>query len=91
MQAHVQRNELQIREQEDTIRRIGETSRQCVTKLSGLFQPDKEAQMKARLYDERVGQLGLEGAASMKNVVREYSDKVEAYLVQFRVLAECMR
>ena len=26
----------------------------------------------------------------MKNVVREYSDKVEAYLVEFRVLAEHM-
>ena len=91
MEAHVQRKELQIREQEDTIRSVAETSRQCVSKLSGLFQSNGEAQTKARLYDERVLQPGLEGAARMKNVVREYSDKVEAYLVEFRVLAECIR
>jgi hypothetical protein len=91
IEAHMQKNELQIREQEEAIRRIGETSRQCVTKLSGLFHPDGEAQMKARLYDEKVGQPGLEGAARMKNVVREYSEKVEAYLVEFRLLGEHIR
>jgi hypothetical protein len=91
METHVQKNELQIREQEEIIRRIGETSRQCVTKLSGLFHPDGEAQMKAQLYDEKIGQPGLEGAARMKNVVRDYSKKVEAYLVEFRELAEHMR
>ncbi len=91
MEAQVKKNELQIREQEETIRRIGKTSQQCITKLSGLFHPDGEAQMKARLYDEKVGQPGLEGAARMKNVVREYSEKVEAYLIEFRELAEHMR
>ena len=90
MEAHVRTNELQIREQEETIRSIGETSRQCVTKMVQLFQPEGEVQMKARLYDQKVGQPGLEGAARMKNVVREYSDKVEAYLVEFRSLAEQM-
>jgi hypothetical protein len=91
METHVQKNELQIREQEEAIRRIEETSRQCVTKLSGLFHPDGEAQMKSQLYDEKIGQPGLEGAARMKNVVRDYSKKVEAYLVEFRELAEHMR
>ena len=90
MEGHVERNEIRIREQEDIIRRIGETSRNCVTTMSQLFQPDGEAQMKARLYDERVGQPGLEGAARLKNVVRDYAVKVENFLVEFRALAEHM-
>jgi hypothetical protein len=91
MEDLVQSSELQIQEQEEIIRRIGETSRSCVSRMSGLFYPDGEAQMKARLYDQKVGQPGLEGLARMKNVVREYSEKVEAYLVEFRLLAEHMR
>jgi hypothetical protein len=47
--------------------------------------------MKAMLYEERLGQPGLEGAVRMKNVVREYSDKVEGYLVEFRELVEHMK
>ena len=90
MEADVRKNKQHIQGQKETIRCIGEIIRQCVTKMVQLFHPEGEVQMKARLYDEKVGQPGLEGAARMKNVVWEYSDKVKAFLVEFRALAEHM-
>ena len=62
--------------------------------LARLFQPDGEVQTKARLYDEKVTEPGVEGAARVKNIVKEYAAKVEETLVGFRalvaeVLARC--
>ena len=88
MENHLRTQEQHIKGQEEAIQRVGDTGRKCLSKVVHLFQPSGEAQTKARLYDEKVTQSGIEGAARIKNIVREYSEKVEASLVEFRWLAE---
>lgn len=44
----------------------------CLKKVVQLFQPDGVVQTKARLYDEKITQLGIEGAARVNNIVKEY-------------------
>ena len=85
---HIQKMEQHIRKMEQHIQRLEQNDRTCIKKVVRLFQPDGEVQTKARLYDEKITQPGMEGAARVKNIVKEYAAQVEEALVGFRALAE---
>jgi hypothetical protein len=87
-----QKNEL--KRMRKTIRKMEQHDRTYLEKVARLFQPDGEVQTKARLYDEKITQPGVEEAARVKNIVKEYAAQVEEALVGFRalvaeVLARC--